>query len=124
MPTEDMEDRIQLLEALFLFGRDFEIRRQRTITASDELLDDDDLVLVDTSSGAVTLTLGEASLSTRKRYTIKVINATNTTTVQRSGSDTIDGAAVTSFTLTVLDQAVELEPVPEDDKWYRIGVYP
>lgn len=54
---------------------------------------DDGIILVDTSGGAVTVTLPLASGLKTKVFTIKKnTSSANNITIARSGSDTIDGA--------------------------------
>ena len=68
-----------------------------TKTANYTATVNDGVILVDTSSGAVTITLPTAVGNTGKRFTIKVIDATNTTTVDGDGTETIDGATTQSL---------------------------
>jgi len=73
----------------------------RTVAATGAVLVTDDLILVDTSGGVVTLTLPTAVgwLSTRntggrpEHLRIKVIDATNDTNIATTGGQTIDGGA-------------------------------
>lgn len=55
------------------------------------------LIVCDSSGGSFTLTLPEAADYPERLLHFKQVSATNTVTVQRAGSDTIDGA--TSFGL-------------------------
>lgn len=72
--------------------------KSRRVSAAYTLTDADDVLLVTTSGGSVTLTLPVASTLPGKRYEIKKMDAANTLTVQRSGSDTIDGATTLAWT--------------------------
>lgn len=67
------------------------------ITANDTADTDDDVMIVDASGGAVTITLPDRAANVGKVYTIKRVSASNNVVVSRAGSDTIDGA--TSKTL-------------------------
>jgi hypothetical protein len=66
---------------------------------------DDDYVLVDTTSGAVTITL-PSTISRRKLTIIRTAGANNVT-ISPSGTDTIDGAA--SKTISVSYTPVRLK---------------
>lgn len=66
---------------------------------------DGDLVLVDATGGAITITLPLASTRARLAV-IKVDSSANTVTVQRSGSDLI--VASTSITLAKQNDGVQL----------------
>lgn len=57
----------------------------------------DGVILVDTNAAAVTITLPTAVGNTGKRFIIKVIDATNTTTIDGDGTETIDGATTKSL---------------------------
>lgn len=70
----------------------------RLVSAATTVTAGDDVVLVDTSGGSVTVTLPLASQHPNKRVDVKKMTAANTCTVARSGSDTIDGAASTGWT--------------------------
>jgi len=67
----------------------------------------DNTILVDASSGAVTVNLPTAASITGKRYTIKAIDATNNVTVDGDGSETIEG--VLNKTLNGDDEFVTVE---------------
>lgn len=88
----------------------------RTITASETLTEDDDYLLVDTSSGAVTLTLPpvDAAIIVGQVIKIKLIDATNSLTIDGDGSETIDGS--TTFVMTVLNEAYEF--VSDGTEWW------
>ena len=64
-----------------------------TVTTSTTLTTSNDVVLVNASSNAVTITLPAASAKTGQRYDIKKIDgSTNAVTVDANDSETIDGA--------------------------------
>lgn len=73
----------------------------------------DFLIRCDTSSGAITLNLPAATGSGR-RYIIKVIDATNSVTIDGNSSDTIDGA--TTKVLSTLYEVVTIMDVASN-KW-------
>ena len=56
------------------------------------------VVRVDTSGGNVTITLPDARTHSGKVYRIKKIGASNTLTVQGSGSDQVDRASSSAWT--------------------------
>jgi hypothetical protein len=69
-------------------------QRDRLVTASGEIFPSDDHITVDTTSGAVTLTLPRAANVRGRIFEIGKINAgANNITVQTQGTDTVDGAA-------------------------------
>jgi hypothetical protein len=70
-----------------------------TVNGNTTLNNSHFLVLVDASGGAVTITLPSASSNTGRMYIImKIDNTANTVTIQRSGSDYINGG--TSLTIS------------------------
>lgn len=70
----------------------------RTIALSETLTKQDRILLVNTSIGSVTLTLPSAA--NKIELVIKKTVAANTLTIQRGGTDTIEGA--TSIALTAV----------------------
>ncbi len=76
-----------------LGGASFDITRAITGNTTITVNDSNSLILVDASSGDVTVTLLLAGTAgDRFRFTLKrTDNSANTVTVERSGSDTIDG---------------------------------
>lgn len=67
----------------------------RRISASTTVAVEDDLVLVDATAGAVTVTLPYIDDVYLKRYIVKKIDASvNAVTVQGSGSETVDGGTI------------------------------
>jgi len=70
----------------------------RLVTASVTVVDSDELLLVDTTGGAVVLTLPDASTVLGRRFTAKKTNAgANTVTLQGTGGQAIDGAATLAW---------------------------
>ena len=65
----------------------------RTVSATGDIALGDDIILVDTTSGAVTLTLPKLDSAYGKIYHIKKTNAgANNLTVDGFSAETIDGA--------------------------------
>lgn len=82
-----------------------------TITSTDNVL------LVDASGAARTMTLPAASASSGKLFTVKKIDSTtNAVTIARAGSDTIDGQ--TSYILTAQYQSVNV--ISNGTLWYLV----
>jgi len=70
----------------------------RAVTATTTLTAADALLLVDTTSGAVTVNLPAVTSSAGKRFTVKKTNAgANNVTLDGDGSETIDGAATLAW---------------------------
>lgn len=67
----------------------------------------DTTVLVDASSGAVTITLPAASGITGKIYYIKATDVTNTVTVDGNAAETIDGS--TTVTIDTVNEGIEVQ---------------
>lgn len=67
------------------------VQVERTLSASGDILSTDDIVLGDTTAGAITLTLPLAKGG--KVYIILKSAGANSVTIQTSGSDTISGAS-------------------------------
>ena len=74
---------------------------------------DGEIVLVDASGGAVTITLPSPSNGARVRVK-KIDSSNNTVTVQPSGSETIDGAS----SHTISQQYETYEYVSDGTNWY------
>ena len=72
-------------------------RRVDNVTADTTLTTDHDVLAVDASGGARTITLPDRATNEGKTYTIKRTSASNNVVVSRAGTDTIEGA--TSKTL-------------------------
>lgn len=87
-PTEVCED----VDANFTtrFGMD-----TRTITASDTLLSTDELVLIDPTAGAVTLTLLAVADCSNRTFYVCPLNVTNTVTLDPAGAETFKDTAAT-----------------------------
>lgn len=71
----------------------------------------DGVILADATSGAITITLPAANISTPFGKTITVIKkdtSANAVTVQRAGSDTLLGGTITSVNLQVQDARINL----------------
>jgi hypothetical protein len=86
-----------------------------TKTSNYPITTSDTVIFADATSGNVTITLPTASGVSGYRFYIKRIdNASNTVTVTRSGSDTIDGAV--SFTLDLQYTAIAV--VSNGSAWY------
>lgn len=80
----------------------------RAVTAATTITAADALVLVDTTSGAVTVTLPVAAVSAGKRYTVKKTNAgANNVTLDGNGAETIDGAATVVWNTQYLAYTVQ-----------------
>lgn len=68
--------------------------KTRTVTASETVRVDDDILLVDASSGAITITLRSAVQMVNKRLVVvKTDSGVNGVTVDPAGSETVNGAA-------------------------------
>jgi hypothetical protein len=87
-----------------------------TKTSSYTVSSSDTVVFADATSASVTVTLPAASGLAGYRFYIKRIDASssNTVTIARSGSDTIDG--MTSFTLD--QQYTAIGVVSNGSLWY------
>lgn len=86
-----------------------------TKTSSYTITSTDTVIFADATSGNVTITLPAASgLAGYRFYVKRIDSATNTVTVSRSGSDTIDG--LTSFTLDM--QYTAFAVVSNGSAWY------
>jgi hypothetical protein len=71
-----------------------------TKTANYTLADGDDLILMDCTSGNLTVTLHAVATAKQKPYYIKKIDSTgNSMTIDGNASETIDGAATKSTTV-------------------------
>jgi len=75
-------------------------REAYTVTTSSTLDPDDDVVLVDTTLGNITITLPlitDTMIYTKREHQIVKTVAANTITVSPSGADTINGSASASL---------------------------
>lgn len=89
----------QLADLENLLGRTPMFFAVRSVTAATTIVDSDDLVLVDATSGAVTVTLPLAAVNAGRRFTVKKTDASgNAATIDGNGSETIDGATTAATT--------------------------
>lgn len=93
-----LEQVIGKLNTTFARWADLVARLQRlnvrAVTTATTLTENDDVVTVDTTGGAVTVTLPPVSGTRGKVYWVKKLSASaNNLTLDGSGSETIDGAA-------------------------------
>jgi hypothetical protein len=88
------------------------IGANRKVTGSTFIASTDSLVLADTTTGAITLTLPRISEYSKMQVWIKRYAGVNTLTVEPRGSDTIDGGASVTVTAAVL-----LTPIDNSD-WH------
>ena len=71
-----------------------------TKTAAFTITDANDVILVDATSGAVTITLHAAATAKQKPYNFKKIDSSaNAMTIDGNASETIDGATTKSTTI-------------------------
>ena len=85
-------------------------------TASHSILNSHEVTLIDASGTSITLTLPPPANSTNKKFTLKVIDATNSITVNVSGGANIDS----SPSYTRLDSIVESVTVVSNGTQYYI----
>lgn len=93
---------------------------KRTVTANTSLTYEDDLILVDATSGNITITLPDASLLTGydgKRFDVKKIDSSaNTVTIQDAAGNDIDFAA--TFVISSQGDSVSLiKDQPNSQYW-------
>jgi hypothetical protein len=86
----------------------------RTVTSADDIDRDDELVLVDTTSADITVTLDDVDTFDNP-VTIKKIAAGNTVTIATTDSQQIDGS--TTFDITANNQSITLYPDQSADAW-------
>ena len=91
----------------------------RTVTAATTITDSDELVLVDTTSGSVTVTLPTALGRKGRRFTVKKLIAANTLTLAGAGSDTIDGAATVGLTTRYAARTVQ----SDNANWHIVAAH-
>lgn len=90
----------------------------RTVTTSTTLAVSDQVVLVDATAGAVTITLPPSAQMPGRRVRVKKIDAsTNAVTVQASAGDSID----TAVSLAAQGDTTELYLPPGATVWRQIG---
>ena len=70
----------------------------RLVAADTTATAADDLIMMDTTAASRTVTLPLAAQHPNMRVEVKKMVAANTLTVQRSGSDTIDGVSSKAWT--------------------------
>jgi hypothetical protein len=92
----------------------------RPMTATGSILTTDEVVTVDATAGAVTLTLPScASFVLRRRVVVKHTAGANNVTLNPQGSEQIDLlSAGTGLALNSIGDVVEL--VTDNVKWYRV----
>jgi hypothetical protein len=89
-----------------------------SVSAAYNISPDDQLILVDCTGAAVTVTLPRASQNTGKRFTIKKIDSSgNAVTVAPFSTATIDGAA----TATISTQYVSLVVISDGTNWQTVA---
>jgi hypothetical protein len=86
----------------------------RTVTSADDIDRDDELVLVDTTGGNITVTLADVDTFDNP-VTIKKIAAGNTVTIATTDSQNIDSDS--TKTLTLLGSAITVYPDTTADLW-------
>ena len=91
----------------------------RTVTAATTVVDSDELILVDTTSGSVTVTLPPALGRKGRRFTAKKLIAANTMTLAGAGSDTIDGAGTVGITTQYASRTVQ----SDDANWHVVSSF-
>ena len=96
-------------------------RRVRTVDADYTLtVEDDQVLLVDTSSEAITVTLPPAAEAFRRgagsEYVIRCLSATEDVTVDGAGAETINGAA----TLTISGATAAQRLITDGTAWYTL----
>lgn len=93
-----METSLREQELLRRAARGVPVYPVRSVSATDNVLESDAFLLVDTTSGSVTLTLPAAAYMRGRLVCVKKLVAANTVTVDGSGSETIDGSATLAWT--------------------------
>lgn len=94
----------------------------RVVTAATTIVESDDLVIVDTTGGNITVNLPDAEQSFGQVVAVKKWVAGNTMTLDAAGTDLIDGAgtlAVTTAKQTVILQAAKTAE-PATFGWARL----
>ena len=92
----------------------------RLVTAATTITDSDELLLVSTSGGGVTLTLPVARTVLGRVYKVKKMSAdANVVTLDGNGSETIDGAATVTWTTQYQSYAVQavITVAPASANW-------
>lgn len=89
-----------------------------TVTTSTTLDNTYDVVLVDATAAAVTITLPAAASNTGRQYYIKKIDAVNPVTIDANASETIDGQ--TDWVMHLIRSALHL--YCDGTNWWIIGI--
>jgi len=108
-----MRELVRHLEVLFGQVVIDTTRGAYAVTSSTALGSEDDVVLVDTSGGAVTVTLpviSDSMVRLKREYAVVLTDATNTLTVAPSGTDTVVGD--TDVVVTVQWTALRFRATP------------
>jgi hypothetical protein len=108
-----------LRELMGLLGRTPTWGDHRTVTTATTVVDSDDLVLVDTTSGSVTVTLPSAVGRRGRKFTMKKLIAANTMTLAGAGSETIDGAATVAITTRYAVRTVQSDGI----NWHIVAAH-
>lgn len=91
----------------------------RTVTTATTVVDSDDLILVDTTSGSVTVTLPSAVGRRGRKFACKKLIAANTMTLAGAGSETIDGAATVGITTQYAARTVQSDGI----NWHIVAAH-
>lgn len=91
----------------------------RTITATATLDADDELVLLDSSGGAFTLSLPKATDDLRDVYILKLTTGSNTVTIDPDGSETIDTLGTDTASLTDANDCIWI--APDGSNWQIVA---
>ena len=91
----------------------------RTITTTATLDAEDELLLLDSSGGAFTLSLPKATDDLRDYYVLKLTTGSATVTVDPDGSETIDGSATDTASLTAAADCIWI--APDGSNWRIIA---
>lgn len=97
----------------------------RRITASDTLLQDDGVLEVDSTAGAVTVTLPAATGAVGRTHVLVHVAGANAVTLARSGADTVMSAAGTGATTYAMGAAgtgVRCVGLSTGDTWF-VGAF-
>lgn len=88
-----------------------------TITAAKTTDGSEDIVLVDASGGAVTVTLGTPDFEGESVFIKKTDSSANAVTVATEGSETIDGAS----TQSLASQYDKIKVVSDGTDWFIVN---
>lgn len=113
--TNEWAEWVAAIERALSFGTLWTVR---TIVEADSpytVQRGDSVVLVDATDGPVTVNLPEASTVSKKRLSVKKIDATaNAVTVDGDGGQTIDGG----LTVSTTTQYASWDLVTDDSNWF------